>query len=217
MLADFNQSAGEWPYGAMTFGADGNLYGITDYGGAYGGGSVYELQVPSLAPAISVNGGSAQRSMDNLVTVKFPQAVALTPGAISIAQQLSGGTSLTMNVTLNSPDGGLTWNITFPSYTGGSLPDGNYDLTIIASDVTAIATNMQMTGGNQAFTFYRLFGDIDGNGTVDQTDYTAFMSSYGQTSGGSLYNPAFDYDGNGIINGSDYLQFKKRFGTSIQS
>ncbi|HEY1683674.1 MAG TPA: choice-of-anchor tandem repeat GloVer-containing protein [Tepidisphaeraceae bacterium] len=217
MLADFNQSAGEWPYGAMTFGPDGNLYGITDYGGAYGGGSVYELQVPSLTPAISANGGAAQRSMDNLVTVKFPQAVALVPGAISIAQQLSGGTSLPMNVALNSPDGGLTWNITFPSYTGGSLPDGNYDLTIIASDVTAIATNMQMTGGNQTFTFYRLFGDIDGNGTVDQSDYTAFMSSYGQTSGGSLYNPAFDYDGNGIINGSDYLQFKKRFGTSIQS
>lgn len=217
MLADFNQSAGEWPYGAMTFGADGNLYGITDYGGAYGGGSVYEVQVPALAPTSSINGGSAQRSMDNLLTLTFPQAVMLSSGAISITQQLSGGETMPMNFSLNSPDGGLTWNITFPSYAGGSLPDGNYVLTVIASEVTAIATNMSMAGGNQTLNFYRLFGDADGNGSVDQSDYTAFLKGYGQSAGSSSYNAIFDYDGNGIVNGTDYLQFKKSFGISIQS
>ena len=76
---------------------------------------------------------------------------------------------------------------------------------------------MSMPGGNQTFSFDRLFGDADGNGTVDQSDYTAFLNSYGQTSSSQLYNPVFDYDANGIVNGLDYLQFKKRDGTSTQT
>jgi uncharacterized repeat protein (TIGR03803 family) len=217
MLADFSAGVGEWPYGGLTFGADGNLYGIAAGGGSYEGGSVYELHVPSLTPSISVNNGAKQRSMDNVVTVSFPDAVTLGADAFTLSQQSNGGLAIPMNFNLNTTDGGLTWNITFPSYAGGSLPDGTYDLTINASSVISIVTNMSMPGGNQTFSFYRLFGDADGNGTVDQSDYTAFLNSYGQTSGSQLYNPIFDYDANGIVNGLDYLQFKKRFGTSTQT
>jgi hypothetical protein len=52
-----------------------------------------------------------------------------------------------------------------------------------------------LAGGDHGFAFHRLSGDADGNGTVDQTDYMAFMAAYG--------------------NGSDYIQFRARFNIVI--
>ena len=71
------------------------------------------------------------------------------------------------------------------------------------------------TGGSfadQTITFHRLFGDIDGNGTVNSADYFQFKKAFGAASGSSLYNPDFDFDNNGKINSSDYFKFKANFG-----
>jgi hypothetical protein len=171
--------------------------------------------IPALSSFV-VNAGAAQRSMDNLLTLTFNQPMNLLSGAITLTQRSnSGHTPLSINFNTNSPDGGMTWNITFPTYAAASLPDGIYDLVINSSNVTSLATGQAMSGANQTFTFHRLFGDIDGNGSVDQADYATFLNSYGQSKSSPLYNGFFDYDGNGIINGTDYLQFKLRYGTSL--
>ena len=47
VLASFNGSNGQFPLAGLTLGGDGNtLYGTTDYGGAYGDGTVFAVTVP---------------------------------------------------------------------------------------------------------------------------------------------------------------------------
>lgn len=61
--------------------------------------------------------------------------------------------------------------------------------------------------------FHRLYGDGDGNRTVDASDRSAFQSAVGQTDAASL--TAFDYDGDGDVDAADQVQFDKRFGRRV--
>jgi hypothetical protein len=61
-------------------------------------------------------------------------------------------------------------------------------------------------------TFHRLFGDINGDGTVNSADYFQFKKAFGSKAGSTLYNPDFDFDANGSINSADYFKFKANFG-----
>jgi uncharacterized repeat protein (TIGR03803 family) len=222
-LQSLDYFSGSLPYCMLTVDAGGDLFGTTTkYAvGNVNVGAVFEL--PSAAtvapPAVSsfaLNSGAAQRSMVTQATVVFTEPVSDPTNAVSVLQAATGGGPPTpMSFAISSPDGGTTWNLTFPSYAGGSLPDGIYDLTITATNVSDLYTGQFMTGGNQTFTFDRLFGDADGNGIVNNADYFQFKKTYGQATGSANYNPVFDYDANGIVNNADYFQFKKRYGQSI--
>jgi hypothetical protein len=207
----------------------GNLAGLTGSAGAYtlslaagaaqssagdlctSAAQSWETGAIPVVASFIINGGAVQRSMDTLATVVFNEPVLLT-SAITITQRATGGGTPTPVVfTQISPDGGTTWNLTFPSYAHNTLPDGIYDLVVNAAGVTAAATGFAMPA-SQTFTFHRLFGDFDGNGTVNNADYFQFKKAYGQTIGSTGYNALFDFDGNGIVNNGDYFQFKLRYG-----
>jgi fibronectin type 3 domain-containing protein len=169
----------------------------------------------STAPQMSAvqgNDGSAQRSMVSSLTLKFSEPVSLPAGAVTLALH-AGQTGTVPTLSASSPDGGITWVISFSGagVTHGSIADGVYDLTVHSGLVLDAASNA-MTGGDQTFAFHRLFGDIDGNGTVNSADYFKFKAAFGAGTGSSLYNAAFDYDGNGTINSADYFKFKANFG-----
>lgn len=53
----------------------------------------------------------------------------------------------------------------------------------------------------------RLFGDSDGNGTTDGTDFGGL--------GFGGVNIPIDYDNNGTVDGVEFGQFGKRFGVTI--
>ena len=61
--------------------------------------------------------------------------------------------------------------------------------------------------GSTANKFFRLFGDSDGNGIVNNDDFTNFRNLYGFP--GSLI---FDFNNDGTIGPLDLLQFKNRWG-----
>jgi uncharacterized repeat protein (TIGR03803 family) len=219
-LAVFNGINGGYPLGTIVIDKSGNLFGTTNQGGSAGAGTVFELPgAATVAPAITsltVNAGAAQRSLVTQATIVFNQPVNLATGAISLIQRATGGGSPTPITFTQASSDNTTWNLTFPTYTGGSLPDGIFDLTVTAADVTSMSSpTLAMTGGDQTFTFDRLFGDADGNGIVDNADYFQFKKTYGQSLGSANYNSAFDYDANGIVNNADYFQFKKRYGMQI--
>ena len=90
----------------------------------------------------------------------------------------------------------------------GSLKDGIYTVTVNPSKVTGAT----LTGANLPTTFHRLYGDIDGNRTVNSADYFKFKAAFGSTAGQANFNADFDFDGNGKINSSDYFKFKANFG-----
>ena len=51
-------------------------------------------------------------------------------------------------------------------------------------------------------TFYRLFGDINGDGVVNAADNFQLKTAL------TTYNSAFDYNGDGVVNAADNFQFK---------
>jgi hypothetical protein len=167
------------------------------------------------APAVSgfqVNDGNPQRAMIDSLTVTFNESVTLSPNAITLNMlSQTGGSPAPMNFTLNGS--GTTWVLTFtdPSYIGGSLPDGAYELNVAASGVSG-AGNLNMAA-NQSFEFFRLYGDFNGDGVVNGADFETLEAAFGtQTNSSNWY---LDYDGNGMINGADFGAFAENFGLSM--
>ena len=59
--------------------------------------------------------------------------------------------------------------------------------------------------------FFRLFGDVDGNGVVNDTDIGLVQTAQGQ-SGGNL---ATDLNGDGLVNLTDLNNVKRRRGAKV--
>jgi Dockerin type I domain len=182
-------------------GGDGNDVTLTTTGTA----------PPSIVSTI-LNGGlayidntvaSRQHSMVENVVYSFSQAVSLTTANFALTG--IGGTTSAPNVALASSSGGTIWTVTF---TGAgvntathSIGDGEYALTL--SGAAGIATN--------TFDFFRLLGDMDGNGTVDSSDFNILISSFLRGTTDPAYLGADDLDGNGAVDGSDFNIFVSNF------
>ena len=188
---------------------------------ATGDTSEFSRAVTVTQAASAVNGGAAQRSQVTSLTVRFNQAVTLAPGALTLSRLITdstgaalGATDVSAAVAWSTPDGGATWAAVVVSGGpadggGGSLSDGVYRLTLHPASVLNAATGTPLAGGDEVLsTFHRLYGDADGNGSVNASDYTRFKRAFGS----AAYDAAFDADGNGVVNTLDYLNFRKRFG-----
>jgi hypothetical protein len=101
---------------------------------------------------------------------------------------------------------------------GGSLADGHYTLTIhgrLVHDGFGQALDGAGTGvaGSDAVdTFFRLFGDADGDGHVDLDDLRSLVGTLGKRTGDPGYLWYFDYAGDGRVDVGDLLQALRRFG-----
>ncbi len=158
--------------------------------------------------------------------VTFDMQVTFTNNDSNSAFTLTrnGGGAVLFQAT-SSVVGGVTV-VTISNFTGsetdgfGSLNDGRYTLTALASHISA---NGQPLGGgsgtNYTFTdaqgLFRMFGDANGDGTVNGIDLGLFSNAFGSAAGEPNYVAYFDFNGDGLINGIDLGQFKSRFGTSL--
>jgi hypothetical protein len=169
------------------------------------------LQTGPVLTSFQVNDGSAQRAMVNSLTLGFSESVTLS-NALTLYQVEQNGGTVTMPLVASTPDGGTTWVVTFPEsqYIGGSLPDGNYELTVSALGVTD-GHGSTMVGGNQQFSFYRLFGDFLGTGSVSGGDFGLLANHFGKSLIGTPYWYLSFYNQESV-NGSDFSAFASRFG-----
>ena len=103
-------------------------------------------------------------------------------------------------------------------FVGGSLADGSYTLTVRADQVhdrwgrELDGDNDGVAGGDAVESFFRLFGDSDGDGDVDQLDRDLFRSAFKTIAGDTHYLWYFDFNGDGNVDGLDNGQFNRRFG-----
>jgi hypothetical protein len=180
-----------------------------------GGATTYTTTVSVTAPALAVQGvqvndGAAQRSMVTSLTVTFNSAVTLSAGAIEIRQ---GNTSFfPTDVTVSGSQvvirfTGLGW------VTAGSLADGRYTLVVHAGLVQG--TLGSTLAADLTGSFFRLYGDVNGDGQVDSTDLAAFQAAYRSRQGMANYRWYLDYNADGWVDATDYYQFLRRSGTSI--
>jgi hypothetical protein len=133
----------------------------------------------------------------------------------------SGGTAgpgTAPGVSYLSPDGGITWVVTFTgsSVIGNSINDGVYDITLNQSAVTFNYSGATLALSNRTLdTFYRLYGDTVGHERVNATDYSLFVSAFGSRSPQANYVVFLDFEGNGRVNALDYSAFVGNFGKRL--
>ncbi|HTK74902.1 MAG TPA: FG-GAP-like repeat-containing protein [Gemmataceae bacterium] len=177
--------------------------------------------LPSVS-GVAINNGAAQRSMVQSVTVNFSGLVNFVGGQAAAAnafqlRQAGSSTNVTVNVDLSGSTATQTIaKLTFSgAFTEGpaanpSLKDGNYTLTVLSSQITG-----GLAGGDNVSSLFRLYGDIDGNKTVNGSDLTAFRTAFGSGQTDPTYVATLDFNGDGAINGSDLTEFRSRFGVVL--
>jgi hypothetical protein len=69
-----------------------------------------------------------------------------------------------------------TLTLTFPGYTGGIVPDGNYENTIASANVADLAGNPRIA--NNTFDFFFLGADANRDKKVDLTDFRILASRF---------------------------------------
>jgi hypothetical protein len=102
--------------------------------------------------------------------------------------------------------------VTFTENTNAvSLKDGDYRLT-----VSGIADANSVAVAPATLDFRRLFGDANGNGRLDFSEFSGIYFATGSRTGDPQFNPAYDFDNDGDVDTSDQLAFfnGSRFATS---
>ena len=153
------------------------------------------------------------------LTVTFNAPVTLSAGAITLTDQTTG---TAVPIQWSTVDG-ITYLVTWSNpgqYTGGSLPNGQYVLTVNHTLVSSTGSSMT---ADQTYSFFRLFGDYNGDGIVNNADYMTFKKAYGAAVGSATYSTYwyFDYYFDNYLNtgatigSNDLTEFLDDFGTSI--
>jgi probable HAF family extracellular repeat protein len=213
------QLAGWYLTGAEGCSGDGQV--IVGYGFHETGNTetwMARLTSPAQVVGVQINDGATQRSRVTSLKVTFDSTVILPPlpaNAFELKRQSDNAI-----VSLSASAIGNTVSL---SFTGGpiefgSLADGRYTLTVHSSLVNYGDFDGNGDGtpgddytrvGTPANGLFRLFGDADGNGTVNSVDFAAFRSVFGM--GPSI----FDFSGDGQTDANDFAEFRRRFGVSI--
>ncbi len=191
-----------------------NFYGVP-VGTGPATGFNFGQRADSVAPTATLV-APASASRVTQLTVTFDETVTFdnndVPGAFTLTKV--GGGTVALNATSALVGGHTEVTITFADTTEfGSLTDGRYALTVDSSRVLDIARNQLQSVA--PLVFHRLFGDSDGNATVNAFDYSAFRDAFGTSTGNPAYVEALDFDLSGAINAFDFGAFRDRFGVTI--
>jgi hypothetical protein len=182
----------------------------------------YEVQAAQVQ-TVQINDGSAQRSRVTSLTVTLSSLLTLpgNPAAAFLLTRQSDNEPVSLNASVT----GNSVTLTFGAGTAveyGSLADGRYTLTALASKING--GNFDGNGDgilgddyvlasasapNPPTNIFRLFADANGDGTVSTNDFVQFRLA--------LFSPnnIFDFDGDGFVSVNDFIQFRNRFSTSI--
>jgi hypothetical protein len=177
-------------------------------------GGPAEIQQAPAIERVVINDGHAQRSMVSSLTVHFDSLVAVESGAFQL--RLTGMKKpVDVQVALSEIEGRTVARLTFrgPAVQHGSLKDGEYTLTILASKIRDAAGHQLDgdgdgdAGGNRVDEFFRLFGDTNGDGDVDWLDAEVLSATFGKRSRDPGYLWYLDFNDNGRVWAEDVVFF----------
>ena len=170
---------------------------------------------------IVIADNTAQRSRIWRVQVNFDRIVQILPGAFELVR-LGYGAIPTFFTTFvyNSVTVALLY-FRGPMIEAGSLPDGQYRLLTRGDRIRSLQGQWLdgdedgVQGGNRTDHFFRLYGDANGDGRVDEVDRQLFLAAFNSRAGGRNYRWYFDANGDGRIDHRDAGLFMARFGRSV--
>ncbi|HEX8916519.1 MAG TPA: hypothetical protein VF796_29475, partial [Humisphaera sp.] len=161
------------------------------------------------------------QSMLTSVAVRFNVPVTVKPAALVLRNLTTGATVPLASLKLAYDATTRTAKWTFPSFVGGSLPDGRWRATVDDAGATDAAGRLLdgdrngTAGGDFAVQATRLFGDADGNGAVAPADVFAFFAAYPTARGDAAYRAKFDFNSDGNVSDFDRTAAEQRFGTVL--
>jgi len=177
---------------------------------------------------VSISDGQQQRSNLTSLDVSFDSVVNFAnndPLSTFSLNRTEGGA---VDLVVQNIDNTQGFTLVTLGFAGsltragtGALTDGNYQLSVDGSQFFDATTNRQgedfLFGDNDVRDdlFYSLFGDSDGNRTVNVFDLLDFRTAYRMQQGDSSFETGFDYSGDGFVNVFDLLEFRKRYRSSI--
>jgi hypothetical protein len=176
----------------------------------------YTLSLQGL-DGLTVQNGSAGRSYVRYVTLNFGTSLGLanimssigtaTPRLSLTFAGTTGTQSIARSLTSRVTVVGNTLRIDFGvNGVGGdrnsSLGDGVYRLRVDLDGDGALESTRN---------FHRLFGDVDGNGVVNDADIALVQGAQSQTG----LNLVTDLNGDGVVNLTDLSNVKRRKGSKV--
>jgi hypothetical protein len=115
-----------------------------------------------------------------------------------------------------------------------SLADGRYQLTIVSANVTGATDGLALDGdadgtaggdyvsptdtlggGEGQLHLFRIFGDANGDGVIDQLDLGIFRSTFNSSLGNPFYLYYLDANNDTNIDQQDLGQFRTRFNGNV--
>ncbi len=196
------------------------------------GSYLIEKFEPAHVTAVQFGDGTDQRSRVNQIKVTFDQVVDIQPGAFELNSRQTGG-AVGAAIELATPQidnssGRTIVSLTFTgsNIIGGSLPDGNYFLKIVAERVLVAGRALDGDGDGAAGgayvrgtlasdNFFRLFGDTDGNRGVGLLEFSYGRLAFGTVPGVTGFDERFDYDGVVGVGLLDFSYLRLHFGTTL--
>ena len=140
--------------------------------------------------------------------------MTLDAGAFTLVGRNGAGAGTVVRWPTRRPTAGLAADVRRAAVAGGSLADGVYDLTVVASKVHAGPGGPAMAADSPAF--HRLFSDADGDGDSDNLDLLQLRATYLKPSTDPAYRWYFDYDNSGVVDNLDVFQIRSRRGVVFQ-
>ncbi|MFO0941046.1 MAG: putative Ig domain-containing protein [Pirellulales bacterium] len=158
-----------------------------------------------------INGGQQQRSIVDRIRLSFSDYIFVTPGAMTLTNTTTGA-----NVPLIAVVGDDSKSLNV--YPGENftptrtLADGAYELFVPAWSITHALSGIQLQQDIRitfADGLFRLFGDLNGNGSIDHSEVDAFNAAYLSSFGQSSYVSALDESPDAFIGADDQASFRK--------
>ncbi|MFT3784957.1 MAG: Ig-like domain-containing protein [Tepidisphaeraceae bacterium] len=168
--------------------------------------------IDTIAPTVSVPMAFAYDVPSQRITFTFSEDVAGTFDAsdLLISHPIDFGVVPNANKLVSMVGNAVT--MTFPGYTNGVLPDGDYSAAFFGNAVTDLAGNALMTP--PALPFFTLAGDANHDRKVNFDDLLLLASNYGK-SGQTFSQGNFDYDPAGTVNFDDLLLLASNYGKTL--
>lgn len=190
---------------------------------------VVTILPPPQVESVVINGGDAQRSSLDQVTVTFDRVVEIdtTGGQPFQFTHRDTGAAIASTHVVSESGGKTIVDFSFTESTPGvtsfgSLEDGAYRLKIVGALISSEGVLLDgdrdgAPGGDHDFapvdSFYRKYGDINGNQLVEMMDFEWFRAAFGKSIGEDGYIDGFDSDGDNRVALIDFAKFRRNYGT----
>jgi hypothetical protein len=177
-----------------------------------------------------IGDGTDQRSRLETVVITFDDIVTAGSDAFELTKRGPTGGTVGVTSDVNNSTGVSVVTLTFDGQfvSGNSLVDGNYELTIVGTEIQSTSTGEFLDGDSDGVAggdfvfgsleedgFFRFFGDVDGDRNVSSLDLLRFRQAFGSSSTDSNYDDRFDSDDDELISSSDLLRFRQNFGGTL--